>query len=198
MWFKCVETGFLTENAYIFDCGDALCLVDPGAEADKIQAAAAEFHKPVRFILLTHAHFDHVGAVRFFQKFGARVFLHEGDKPVLNSDFTPDVWLKGGETLHLDGMSVMVLHTPGHTGGSVCYLADDVMFSGDTLFCLEIGRCDLPTGSFADMKKSLKKLFSLAKNYRVLPGHGEETELYFERENNPYYLDIEGSRSYKE
>ena len=186
MRIQCVPTGFIQTNTYLFDCGGASAAVDPGAEADRILAAAEAWGKPIRYVLLTHAHWDHVGAVRALQDGGARVFLHESDVKILKSDFTPDVLLRGGESLALGDRTVTVLHTPGHTAGGVCYLCGGAMFSGDTLFRLEVGRCDLPTGNFAQMKESLKKLFALTNDYRVLPGHGEETTLGFERTHNPY------------
>ncbi|MCL2798155.1 MAG: MBL fold metallo-hydrolase [Firmicutes bacterium] len=203
MQLSIVQTGLIGTNTYIFDCGDALAVVDPGANSERILKAAEPFNKPIRHVLLTHAHWDHVGAVRFFQQSGARVYLHEADQKILKSDFAPDVLLKGGEELGIcchgvrlidsdtvskpdPARAVSVLHTPGHSAGSVCYLVNDVMFSGDTLFRLEIGRCDLATGSFAQMKNSLKTLFALKKDYCVLPGHGEETSLFFEKANNPY------------
>ena len=181
-----LQTGSLQTNTYLFDCGEVLAVVDPGAEPDKIMSAAQKLGKPIGYVLLTHSHFDHVGAVSAIQYSGATVYLHSQEVSILQSDFTPDALVEDGDMLNLGNQSVTVMHTPGHTAGSVCYIIDDVMFSGDTLFRLEIGRCDLPTGSFATMKKTLKRLLSIKKDYRVLPGHGEESTLEFERLHNRY------------
>jgi len=181
------QTGPIQTNTYLFECGDAVAVVDPGAESSKILALADnKFNKPIKFVLLTHAHWDHVGAVIDLQKQGAKVYMHEDDMQNLERDFIPDVLLKGGEELSLGNQTISVLHTPGHTAGSVVYKTLDTIFSGDTLFRREIGRCDFPTGNFNTMKKTLAMLFALKGDYRVLPGHGEETTLESERKENPY------------
>ena len=104
--------------------------------------------------------------------------------------FTPDVTVSGGETLDVAGIAVKVMHTPGHTAGGVCYIAEDCIFSGDTLFELSYGRTDFPTGSFKELKNSIvNKLFALKGDYKVFPGHGAPTTLQFEREHNPVLTD---------
>ena len=175
----------LLTNTYLFDCGNSLAVVDPGSNAEKIVSIAERIGKPIRFILLTHAHWDHVGAVSTLQKQGAKVYVHKTELKII-ANFVPDFLIEDGSMLTLDEVTVQVVHTPGHTAGGVCYIIGDTMFSGDTLFYLEIGRCDLPTGNFDTMKKTLQKLFALKNNYRILPGHGKETTLNFERLNNPY------------
>ena len=193
---KNITVGPIRTNAYLFDCGDGLAVVDPGDDADKILSEAQKAGKQIKHILLTHSHWDHIGAVNELKKLGAKVYVHKEEVQILHSEINPDILLDGSEVLKLGGREVKVLHTPGHTAGSVCYIVDykqenpnvpqSVMFSGDTLFYLEIGRCDLPTGNFNTMKKTLKKLFALDTDYKVLPGHGKSTSIFFERDNNPY------------
>ncbi|MCL2062113.1 MAG: MBL fold metallo-hydrolase [Firmicutes bacterium] len=181
-----LHTGPIETNTYLFDCGSYLAVVDPGGEAEKLLDAAQKQGKTIGAVLLTHAHWDHIGAVSELQKNGAKVYIHQTDALLLNNRFTPDVLIKKEGKLILDARTVQILHTPGHTAGSVCYIADNILFSGDTLFRLQIGRCDLPTGDFSVMKETLKKLFALSVDYRVLPGHGQETTLSFEKAHNPY------------
>lgn len=180
-------------------------VVDPGADADKLTAAAAERGAKIETVLLTHAHYDHIGAAAELQRGGALIVLHKDDVPLVSSfknlafyahktvdRFVPDVTVSGGETLDVAGVKVRVIHTPGHTAGGVCYVAEDVIFSGDTLFELSYGRTDFPTGSYAALKNSiLNKLFALPGDYKVYPGHGAPTTLDFERRHNPILTDAE-------
>ena len=101
------------------------------------------------------------------------------------NSFTPDVLLNGGETIEECGMSFKVIHTPGHTAGSVCYITEDKLFTGDTLFYLGVGRTDLPTGNYRELEHSVRDiLFKLKGDFAVFPGHGELTALSFEKEHN--------------
>ena len=183
--------------------GERAFVVDPGADEDKILAAAEAEGAKIEWVLLTHAHFDHIGGVAELQRAGAQVVLHRDDLGIVSSfknlafyagvkveKFLPDVTVSGGETLDVAGVKVRVIHTPGHTAGGVCYVADDIIFTGDTLFELSYGRTDFPTGSFKELKNSvLNKLFVLPGDYRLLPGHGAPTMLAFEREHNPILTD---------
>ncbi|MCI8412662.1 MAG: MBL fold metallo-hydrolase [Clostridia bacterium] len=198
MKIRSLTVGSIGENVYLLDDGDGVILIDPGADFAAISAALAE--KQCKHVLLTHAHYDHIGAVAQFQKQGAKVYLHRDDVKLLNGaghlaalfgetlqSFVPDVLLNGGETLQLGTFSFRVLSTPGHTDGSVCYITDNVIFSGDTLFRLSVGRTDFPSGDAAKLRDSLKnRLFALEEDYTVYPGHDSPTTLSFERENNPY------------
>lgn len=175
-------------------------LVDPGGNAEALEAVIAEEGVRLEAILLTHGHFDHIGACAFFQRKGVPVYIHRNDAEMLDSSANlgeamgcpveplhADFELKGGETLALAGMKFSVLHTPGHTRGGVCYVAERTVFSGDTLFCESVGRTDFPGGNAEELLGSIrKKLFSLDGNYRVLPGHEESTDLDWERIHNPY------------
>lgn len=197
------HTTALETNTYLVLNGERAFVVDPGADADKILAAAEAEGAKIEWVLLTHAHFDHIGGVAELQRAGAQVVLHRDDLGIVSSfknlafyagvkveKFLPDVTVSGGETLDVAGVKVRVIHTPGHTAGGVCYVADDVIFTGDTLFELSYGRTDFPTGSFKELKNSvLNKLFVLPGDYRLLPGHGAPTTLAFEREHNPILTD---------
>lgn len=197
------HTTALETNTYLALNGERAFVVDPGADADKILAAAEAEGAKIEWVLLTHAHFDHIGGVAELQRAGAQVVLHRDDLGIVSSfknlafyagvkveKFIPDVTVSGGETLDAAGVKVRVIHTPGHTAGGVCYVADDIIFTGDTLFELSYGRTDFPTGSFKELKNSvLNKLFVLPGDYRLLPGHGAPTTLAFEREHNPILTD---------
>ena len=197
------HTTELETDTYLVLNGARAFVVDPGADADKIAAAAKNAGAVIENVLLTHAHFDHIGAAAELQRRGALIVMNRDDVPLVASfknlafytgktvdKFVPDVTVSGGETLDVAGISVKVIHTPGHTAGSVCYVAGDVIFSGDTLFALSYGRTDFPTGSFAQLKNSVvNKLFALEGDYKVLPGHEGPTTLDYERAHNPILTD---------
>ena len=166
-------------------------LVDPGYEAAKILLFLEEKDLTPEAILLTHGHFDHVGAVReLAEKTGCPVYLHPEDTS-MPAELTggPLYYthpLQKGQTLSLAGMEIGVLHTPGHTPGSVCFAIGELLFTGDTLFAGTCGRTDLPGGSFATITRSLAGLRQLQTDYRVFPGHGSATTLEREKAANPY------------
>lgn len=198
-----LHTTMLETGTYVVINDGRAFVVDPGADAGRIIAAAEAEGAKIEWVLLTHAHFDHIGAAAALQREGAQIVLHRDDVKLIKSfqslsvlagvkveHFTPDVTVAGGETLDVAGVSVKVIHTPGHTAGSVCYVAGDVIFSGDTLFALSYGRTDFPTGSFAQLKNSIiNKLFALEGDYKVLPGHEGPTTLDYERAHNPILTD---------
>lgn len=179
-------------------------IVDPGDQAQKIQAyLTKEEIKPVA-ILLTHGHFDHMMAAEALRNaYKIPVYAAEKEKSLLNSatlnlakgfirtDYTmdADVYCKEGDELSLAGCVLKVLETPGHTQGGCCYYiaAEDILFSGDTLFQRSIGRTDFPGGSFAELRKSIKeKLYVLPEHTICYSGHGEATRIGEEKEHNPY------------
>lgn len=194
------------ENAYLFfqEESKRAVAVDPSYNSEAMIRYLGEEGMAVEAILLTHGHFDHIAGIDALREAtGAPVYLHEGDadmpeNPEKNLSVITDrllrlkpadVLLKGGEKIELAGMEIEALHTPGHTPGGTCYLAEDLMFSGDTLFYLSIGRTDLPGSDDQQMKESLKELCMLQKEYVVYPGHGQSTSLGFEVQNNPYLGD---------
>ena len=202
-------TGPLEVNTYIVVNGDSGFVVDPGGDADEIFAIFKKQKAKIDAILLTHAHFDHIGGVAQLVKIASEsegktqstptVFLHREEVEKIGSyknmgfsmnanpeKFVPDVLLKGGETLDISGLKVKVIHTPGHSKGGVCYVVGNKIFVGDTLFFTSYGRTDFYDGNAKDLKNSIvNKLFNLKGNYTLLPGHGEPTTLAFERVNNP-------------
>lgn len=184
--------------------GDS-ALVDPGwysKETEKFVYSHGDIN--LKYILLTHGHFDHIlGVHGFKQASGAAVAIHSADadkltdpvKSLCEGHFherqTPvnaDILLKDGDTVQLGDEKIKVMHTPGHTSGSVCFILenDRTIISGDTLFCRTVGRTDFLDGSDEEMYKSIKKLISLDGDYRVLPGHNRETTLDSERTRNIY------------
>ena len=185
--------GLYQTNCYIvYNEGSNKCLViDPGYEANTILNRTALLGLEIEAILLTHGHFDHVGAVRqIAADTDCQVYLQESELslPAAMTDgplYYTDVYPESG-VLNLAGLEIKVLKTPGHTPGSVCLLIGDALFSGDTLFAGSMGRCDFPGSNIFDMRKSLKKLCNLAGDYRVFPGHAEATTLEHERKTNPY------------
>lgn len=181
--------GYLGTNCYILE-GDGGCVViDPGDEAQVVLQFLG--NRKLAAILLTHGHFDHVGAVKELAAHtDCPVYLHAAEE-VLPSNMTagPLYYTHTygeGDVLRLCGLEFSVLHTPGHTPGSVCLCCKDAMFSGDTLFAGSIGRTDFPGSDPAQMMKSLARLKALETNYTVYPGHGESTTLNEEKRYNPF------------
>lgn len=155
----------------------------------------------LKYILLTHGHFDHIiGARDTKARYGAKVVISSEDKPMLSSsklslaafcnapqnDVEADVVVADGDEITLGDTVIKVMSTPGHTLGSVCYIAENCIFSGDTLFYCSCGRTDFPSGSPEQMMSSLQKLKALDGDYKVYTGHNNLTTLDFERKNNPY------------
>lgn len=181
--------GLYQVNCYIVHNADSdrCVVIDPGYEPKKIMTFLAEKGLKLEAILLTHGHFDHVGGVKALAG-DAKVYLHDLERtmpqaltagPLYATDTYP-------ARFEIAGMDFTVLHTPGHTPGSVCLIVEDAMFSGDTLFAGSCGRTDLPGGDWATIQSSLKRLSHLPGDYRVFPGHAEQTTLAQERQYNPY------------
>lgn len=187
-----MPVGAYQTNCYmVWGEGDKCVLIDPGYEATALLEQVEKQGKTLEAILLTHGHFDHVGAVRdIVADTDCRVYICEKELSL------PETFTAGrlyytdtydeGDTVTVAGLTFTVVHTPGHTPGSVCLLCGDTMFSGDTLFAGSMGRTDFPGGSWEQIQASLKRLSELSGDYRVLPGHGEESTLDFERRTNPY------------
>lgn len=200
-----IPAGVMGANAYIAfkEGSDRAFVVDPGGDCPDILAQLDDNGlEDITHILLTHGHFDHIGAAAELKRAtGAKICIHERDANMLKSSkeslaamagfrITPceaDIVLHGGETIKAADMDVQVLHTPGHSGGSVCYITEGVMFSGDTLFYMSVGRTDLPGGDAAEFENTLKNIICAIKNdYTVYTGHGSETTLFSEFRRNPF------------
>lgn len=198
MQYTPLPVGEMQANAYIiFDEKRDDCLVvDPGAEPVGIELALAG--RKLSAILLTHGHFDHIGAVSALRGPDVPVYIHEEDAPMLSnpnlslalmfdgqkSQGAPDFCFDEGP-ITLAGLDIAVLHTPGHTGGSCCFRIGDVLFSGDTLFRQGVGRTDLPGGDHEKLQASLKRLLSLDAACVICPGHGPATTIGEERRKCP-------------
>ncbi|HPY99859.1 MAG TPA: MBL fold metallo-hydrolase [Clostridiales bacterium] len=201
MELEVVVNGALQENCYLLtdrESGEAL-VVDPGSPLPELITTLQKMGmKQLKYILLTHGHYDHILGVAYLkERFPeAKVLIskpdtifledarYSGADPALQVPVTPDEQVGEGSKIPFAGKSIMVLSTPGHTKGSVCYLLEDLMFSGDTLFYKTYGRTDLYSGNLQDMKRSLYKLGALPDDYTVLPGHGPKTSLDYERTHN--------------
>ena len=184
--------GAYQTNCYIVSSegADSCIVIDPGYESEEILKAAQG--KTVAAILLTHGHFDHVGGVgALAAETDCPVYLCPEDlsmPPQLTNGplFYTNTYTEG-DVLTLAGLTLQILHTPGHTPGSVCIAVEDSLFTGDTLFQDSCGRTDLPGGDWATIRRSLQRLRQLTTDYTVYPGHGEPTTLRFEEKNNPFY-----------
>lgn len=197
--------GGMETNCYflIQDATKECLIVDPGECPDRLlDRIRSEAYKPVG-ILLTHGHFDHIrGVERLRKEFEIPVYALDKEKTLLEDSLlnisayygqgcvVKDVTcLHDGQEIELAGFQIRVIHTPGHTSGGCCYYipAENVLFSGDTLFCTSIGRSDFPTGNGAQLVNSVRdRLFVLPDNTRVYPGHMEETTIAYEKANNPF------------
>lgn len=195
-------------NCYLVtdeETGESL-LIDPGSygerQRDFIRAQGVE---KLKYILLTHGHFDHmIGVERFRNAFSGEVVVHENDSDKLSSavgslysrfereipfaSATADIKVKDGDSLPFGKYEIEVLHTPGHTKGCVCYKIGDCLFTGDTLFRGSIGRTDFPDSDENEMLSSLKKLNSVEGDYKVYPGHEGTSTLSYEKQTNRYML----------
>lgn len=186
----CLHVGEYKMNCYLVENTDTdeVIIVDPGADGDRIMQKIG-FKTPVA-VLLTHAHYDHIGAAEMIcEEYQIPLYVHRKDEDKLMSPEkncgkafgrnitvrTRATLLEGGEHLSLAGIDLVVMHTPGHSAGSCCYLLPDGagLISGDTLFAHGYGRTDFDDGSFATLKQSLKQLFNLTPKMPLYPGHEE-------------------------
>ena len=197
MKVKLMQVGEIGTNCYFLIDTDSnvLAVIDPGDEPELIQEAIEETGAEVNYILLTHGHYDHTTAVPALHRVypGAEVYIHSADANGAGGTLFPlagqveDLKFYGeGDTLPLGSLTIQVLHTPGHSPGSVTLKVGNALFCGDTLFAGSMGRTDLRGGSEEQIMASLKRLGQLEGNFHVLPGHMQTSNLDQERKFNPY------------
>ncbi|MDO4321528.1 MAG: MBL fold metallo-hydrolase [Lachnospiraceae bacterium] len=197
--------GMMATNCYLALNKETkrLFIIDPAAEPERIISKIDALGAEPEAILLTHGHFDHIGAADALRdRYGIPVCALDEEQEICENpennlsmmcgrSFTvkADRFFHDGETIELAGMQIRVLHTPGHTSGGACYYIpqEDVLFSGDTLFCGSVGRTDFPTGSMSSLRDSIHtRLFTLPEDTLVFPGHEESTDIGYEKRYNPY------------
>ncbi len=204
MFFKMLSLGNMDNNCYILgdESSKHALIIDAPAESGTILDVLEDEGLKLKFVLLTHAHYDHIGALdEICEATGAEVFIHTFEADAINdptvnlalysgapSPKTPaSKKLVDGDIITLGNIELKTLYTPGHTVGSVCYYTDGCLFSGDTLFLRGVGRCDLPGGDFKILKQSIKKqLYVLPDSTDVYPGHGRATTIGYEKNHNEY------------
>ena len=202
---SCCELGMLPTNCYVVrEMQQGMSLViDPAVyDVTLMQALRKLEIEHLDYILLTHGHYDHIlGVHALKENFGGKLVIHADEAAFLadpnlslahgffthqHTEDTADVLVNDGDKLPFGSGAIEVLHTPGHTRGSVCYRMDDFLFCGDTIFRESIGRTDLPTGDIMKLHASVRRIAALKGDLKLFPGHGEATTLSHERKNNPY------------
>ncbi|MEM3673828.1 MAG: MBL fold metallo-hydrolase [Candidatus Bathyarchaeia archaeon] len=209
MIIQMFTVGKLFTNCYIVACSETreAIIIDPGfdsaSEAEKIFKFIEEKALKLKYIVNTHGHPDHIcgnGIVR--KQFQTPILVHEKDAFMLgtfgkviakffgfnSSSPSADILLKDGDHVKFGKIALKVMHTPGHSPGSISLLSENEVFTGDTLFAGSIGRTDLPQSSESDMKESLKKLANLPDSFKVYPGHGPTTTIGGEKQSNPFFI----------
>jgi glyoxylase-like metal-dependent hydrolase (beta-lactamase superfamily II) len=195
--YKIYPKGFAS-NSFIVTADDKTCVVIDCAQ-ERVLEECQKLNLTPEYVLLTHGHYDHIGGCGALFDSGAKVLCGEKEERLIFSDDNRAIFhgitiphfeiyktLKDGEEIELCSIKFKVISTPGHTAGGVCYLAEDKLFTGDTLFFESVGRSDLATGNARELIASVKKLYALTGNYNVYCGHGEDTTLEHERLFNPY------------
>lgn len=198
MKIKRVPAGVYAANCYILMDEETKesAIIDPGGDADDLIKAITDMKARVKYILLTHGHTDHTGAaVRLKEEFNSPLYINEQDYEMINNgEFIygdiagkVDQYISEGDIFKLGNSEIRCIFTPGHTPGGVCFLADNMIFTGDTLFAGSIGRTDFAGGDFDTIIKSIKdKLMELPDDITVLPGHGSESSIGREKMHNPF------------
>ena len=185
------------------DGSDEAVVIDPGFEPDRVHALLDAAGKRPVAVLATHGHFDHIGSAGLFCGDDIPFYIHEADELAITDSRawgagfpTPPIEIKDvrtvsdGDVLELAGFRLEVLHTPGHTPGSVCFRTEGYVVSGDLVFRGAIGRYDFPNSSAADMQRSLRRFLELPDELATYPGHGPETTVAHERRTNPFLLEL--------
>lgn len=195
MEMETLQVGSIGTNCYLVSDGEKAAIIDPGEEAQRIVKTLKQKGWTPEAVLLTHSHYDHTGAVTKLQKRFPDMPVYRNDADAYNDDprmvqiypplnnTTP---CGEGDTITVGELSFQVIATPGHTKGGLCFICEDALFCGDTLFAGSCGRTDLPGGNLGQMLSSLRRLAALEGNLTVYPGHMKASTLDREREYNPY------------
>lgn len=197
MIIKTIPAGMYDANCYIVIDEDTkeACIIDPGGDDVRLEGIIKDLDVKPKFILLTHGHLDHVGAVEHLSSlFNIPFYVHgdeikymESDNYIFGNIRKPDGLLSEDSEFSIGNHKIKVLHTPGHTEGGVCFLIDNDLFSGDTLFKGSIGRTDFTGGDFGKIINSIKtKILPLGDDINVYPGHGPKTSVGYEKKYNPF------------
>jgi glyoxylase-like metal-dependent hydrolase (beta-lactamase superfamily II) len=201
MIIKEFVVGPLENNCFIIvDEGVKECFItDPGDEPDRLMDYVSENSLKVKYLVCTHVHFDHVGALPELQKeTGAKIVMHKADLPIYERSDEhaamwgfeiaplpqPDIFVSDGDRITVGNLNFEILHTPGHSPGGICVYGEGIVVTGDTLFAGSVGRTDLPGGDITRLRASFRRLMTLPEGIRVLPGHGPETTIGHERSYN--------------
>jgi glyoxylase-like metal-dependent hydrolase (beta-lactamase superfamily II) len=208
MIINCIVVGPLENNCFIIadeNTKEAL-LIDPGDEPDRIHDLLTKNNLRVKYIVCTHAHFDHVGAIpELKNETGAKIVIHYDELDIykhtkdqasvlwgyeLDPLPDPDMFVSEGDILEIGNIKFETIHTPGHSPGGICLYGEGIVITGDTLFAGSVGRTDLFGGDIEKLKKSFKKLMALPDNTKVLPGHGPQSTIGKERISNFFSSEI--------
>lgn len=197
MIIKTIPAGVYEANCYLLvdedtkECG----IIDPGGDAKKIEAIIKSLNANPKYIILTHGHFDHVGGViELMDVYNIPYYISETDEKYMEKDNSvfgtlpkASSYLKDGDTIELGNNVIKVIATPGHTKGGVCFLVNDKLFTGDTLFQGSVGRSDFIGGDGRELVNSIKtKLLPLGDEIEVYPGHGDASTIGYEKRRNPF------------
>jgi len=194
-----IPVGSYEANCYLLkdEISLEIAVIDPGASGGLLIKEIEKLQGKVKYILLTHGHADHTGAVKSLaERFNAPVYISQKDEALINNGefmfekIKIDGVIKDGDSFKIGDLVIKCIETPGHTPGGVCFLVNEYLFSGDTLFKESIGRTDFSGGDYEALMSSIKNiLFALPKETKVFPGHGPETSIKHERKYNPFCKD---------
>ena len=195
--------GIISTNCYLLEdeATGKIAVIDPGDESEELYQAIDSRGGKLDYLLLTHGHYDHIiGAAALCRRYHPIVCACKDEMQLLQSgmynrssvhnirvnSFNVDRLLSDGDVIELGESKILFVHTPGHTAGSGCYIVDNMIFSGDTIFCESVGRTDLPTGNTADIMRSVRRIRDMEGDYYIFPGHMMPSTLEHERKYNPY------------